>query len=195
MVSLANALVRDGTARFFRWKRGAKPTRVFKLNVTQVNGDGKIRTIPRQFHREIQRTLQCGCRFERCVSFRHDTAKVGGRRFHAGERLRVGVRCGAVVTMLRGGRSVYGLVKKFYRVRCRCFVSEDFAIVSFFPPPIYPDGDPLTIKIRIEGIDINNIPRASIIPLYDIHPSRIAVEIDRNSMYMLRIDGIDTMPN
>ena len=92
MVSLANALVRDGTARFFRWKRGAKPTRAPKLNVTQVNGDGKIETIPRDFHREIKRTLQCGCRLQRCVSFRHDTAKIGGRRFNVGERLRVGGR-------------------------------------------------------------------------------------------------------
>ena len=42
MVSLANALVRDGTARFFRWKRGAKPTRAYKIPVTQLKGDGKM---------------------------------------------------------------------------------------------------------------------------------------------------------
>ena len=197
MVSLANALVRDGTARFFRWKRGAQPTRVQKAPVTQLTGDGKMEIIPHHFHRVIQTYLQCGCRLSRCVSYRYTTAKIGNRRYNAGERLRVGVRCGSVVTMIRGGRSVYGWVKKFYRVKCRCHLSVDFAFVSWFPPPVYPDGDPLTIKIVLGGMDINNIVGVNVVPLFDIHPSRIAVEIDADNdcMYMLRIDGMDTMPN
>ena len=63
-------------------------------------------------------------------------------------------------------------------------------------PPVYPDGDPLTIKIVLGGMDINNIVGVNVVPLFDIHPSRIAVEIDSDNdcMYMLRIDGMDTMP-
>ena len=196
MVSLANALVRDGTARFFRWKRGAEPTRVSKIPLTQLSGRGKLEDIPDHFHRVIQSNLQCGCRMGHCVSYRHNTAQIGGKSFNAGERLRVGVRCGSVVTMIRGGRSVYGLVKKFYRVTCRCHLSVDFAVVSWFPPPVYPDGDPLTVKIVLGGMDINNIVGVNVVPLFDIHPSRIAVEIDGDNdcMYMLRIDGTDTMP-
>ena len=94
MVSLANALVRDGTARFFRWKRGAKPTRSPKLPVTQLSDNGKMEAIPDHFHGAIQRNLRCGCRVGRCVSYRHTSAKVGGKRFNSGERLSVGVRCG-----------------------------------------------------------------------------------------------------
>ena len=196
MASLANALVRDGTARFFRWKRGAKTTRVYKVPVTQLCGDGKMESIPHHFHRAVQTYLQCGCRLCHCVSYRHTAARIGGKRFNSGERLCAGMRCGSVVTMIRGGRSVYGLIKKLYRVRCRCHLSVDFAFVSWFPPPVYPDGDPLTIKIVLGGMDINNIVGVNVVPLFDIHPSRIAVEIDGDNdcMYMLRIDGTDTMP-
>ena len=185
--------MRDGTARFFRWKRGAPPTREPKIPVTTVTGAGKMKDVPIHFHVAIQRNLRCGCRLTRCVTYQHTTAKIGGKRFHAGERLRVGVRCGSVVTMIRGGRSVYGWVERFCRVQCRCHRYVDFAIVQWYPPPTYPDGDPLTVRIVLGGGGDNN---TTAVPLFDMHPSRIGVELDcgNNFMYMLRMDGTDTMP-
>ena len=124
------------------------------------------------------------------------TAKIGGKRFTCGEMLREGRRCGSVVTMVSGGRSVYGLVKKIYRVVCSCDSSFDFAIVTWFPNPTYPDRDPLTVEINIAGIDVNNITLVCVVPLTYLQPSRIAVEFDdkRDVMLMYRIDGTDTHP-
>ena len=116
-------------------------------------------------------------------------AEIGGKRFSAGEGLRAGVRCGSVFTLVRGGRSMYGLIKCFYRVVCACQVT-DFARVTWFPKPCYPDGDPLTVKIVLRGLDVNNIPDKHIVSLNDIQPSRICVEIDgtgHDYMIMLRI--------
>ena len=44
--------------------------------------------------------------------------------------------------------------------------------------------------------DINNIRGEDVVPLYDIQPSRIGVELDylHDCMYMLRMEGIDKMP-
>ena len=100
-------------------------------------------------------------------------------------------------TMLRCGRSVCGLIKKFYRVECRCHCFTDFVIVTWFPLPNYPDGDPLTIQIVLPGLDVNNVRQVDVVPLYAIHPSRIGVEThsDHDYMCMLRVDGTDTMPN
>ena len=140
--------------------------------------------------------MGCGCMLTHCSVSCHITARIGGRRFTAGERLRVAGRCGSVVTTVRGGRSVYGLVRNFYRVICVCNRYVDVALVSWFPFPTYPDNDPLTVRIDLNGLnDINNIRGNDIIPLYDIQPSRIAVELEyiRDCMYMLRIDGLDTM--
>ena len=196
MQSLANALVRDNTARFFRWKRGAPTTRQPKIPVTEVVGSFDMVEVPDQFHASIQRYLICGCRLGHSAVYEYVRAKIGGKSFNAGERLSPGVRCGSVVTKVTDGRSVYGLVKKFYRVMCACHSFIDFALLTWFPLPNYPDGDPLTIKIILGGLNVNNIPRLSIVPLNDIHPSRIGVELDniRTCMYMLRFDGTDTMP-
>ena len=54
--------------------------------------------MPAQFHGAIQRYLQCGCRLGHCVVYKHTVAKIGGKSFNAGEILRVGERCGSVVT-------------------------------------------------------------------------------------------------
>ena len=196
MQSLAQALVRDGTARFFRWKRGAPPTRQPKIPVTEVIGSFEMVEVPDHYHDSIQRHLKCGCRLGHSAVYEHARANIGGKCFNAGEKLRVGVRCGSVVTMIAGGRSVYGLIKKFYRVVCTCHSFIDFVLLTWFPLPNYPDGDPLTVKIVLGGSNVNNIPGVSVVLLNDIHPSRIGVEIDneRDCMYMLRIDGIDTMP-
>ena len=79
--------------------------------------------------------------------------------------------------MVRGGSSVYGLVKKFLRVLCDCPTVVDLLVVTWFPPPEYPDDDVLTVKIVLGGADVNRIRRVDITPLFDIQPSRVAVDI------------------
>ena len=194
IASLANALVRDGTARYFRWRRGESTTRVDKIPVTTLTGDSKLVQLSDAISRLIQPLLLCGCRLDHSTVYEHLTGKIGGKRFNSGEKLRVGMRCGSVVTMVIHGKSVYGLVKKFYRVFCECDTFVDLTVVTWFPLPTYPDCDPLTVVIRIRGLDINNIPRMCVVPLHDIQPSRIGVEIDNGvgSMYMLRMDGTDS---
>ena len=148
---------------------------------------------------EVRRIdLPCGCRTENNVVHSHSKAIIGGKDFTAGESLISGRRCGSVVTMVKRGRSVYGLVKRFIRVLCGCVRVYDFAIVSWFPLPVYPDGDPLTVRIALEGVDdVNDIGDVDVVSLNDIQPSRVLVEIDseNDSMYMMRKDGVDVIPN
>ena len=196
MPSLANALVRDGTARFFRWKRGVSPTRYPKIAVTELTGRFDMVQVPDSYCDSIQQFLRCGCRLGHSVVYEYVRAKIGGKSFNAGEKLSPGVRCGSVVTKITDGRSVYGLIKKFYRVMCACHSFIDLVLITWFPVPTYPDGDPLTIKIFLGGLRVNNIPLLNVVSLNDIHPSRVGVEIDNihNCMYMLRFDGTDTNP-
>jgi len=194
IVSLTHALVRDGTARYFRWRRGLKSTRTNKIPITTLTGKSKLIEIDDRIGNAIQPFLSCGCRVNHATVYRHSTGKIGGKSFTSGEKLLIGRRCGSVVTRVVGGRSVYGLIKQFYRVICECDTCTDFATVTWFPPPSYPDCDPLTIQIVTRGLDINNINQISVVSLNDIQPSRIGVEIDNNSMLMLRMDGTDTNP-
>lgn len=193
MKSLANALIRDATSRYFRWKRGKSLTRNSKIPLTELVGPFKLSEIKPEYLRDVQRCYQCGCVAATCRVEQYARALIGGKSFNSGEKIRVGGRCGSVVTMTRGGRSVYGLIKSFYRVRCGCYSVVDFVSMTFLPLPTYPDSDPLTCKIDLTGVDVNNLPQVNLIPLYDIHPSRIAFELDvlGNSMYILRIDGYD----
>ena len=125
----------------------------------------------------------------------HGTAKIGGHRFTAGEPLRRFRRCGSVVTVVVGGRSRYGMVKRFVRVFCLCLRTYDFAIVSWLPPPVYPDGDPLTVRIDVTHMDVNNIRTLNVVSLNDIQPARVAVDLlDRPYLYMMRMEGVDTLP-
>lgn len=194
--SLANALVRDETARFFRWKRKEKVTRTDKTPATALTGSCKHMRPGRDVLAVIQTNLRCGCQSNHCHCYEYTSALIGGKRFNAGENLRIGSRCGSVVTMVNNGRSVYGLVKRFFRVVCPCTVAHDFAIVTWFPFPDYPDGTPLYVRIVMNGMNMNTLTELTVVPLYRIQPSRIGVEIDRNNdcMIMLRIEGIDTMP-
>ena len=91
------------------------------------------------------------------------------------------------------GRSVYGLVKKFVRILCRCNRCREFVVVTWLPRPVYPDGDPLTVKINMGGKDFNNMGNETICSLDDIQPSRIIVSIDRKNdcLYMMRVEGYD----
>lgn len=158
----------------------------------KVCGVSKMTTLHRGVARRMR--LSCGCRAESCSAFAHSQATIGGKRFNAGERLLRGRRCGSVITAVIGGRSVYGIVKKFNRVFCSCRRVHDFAVVTWFPRPTYPDGDPLTVKIELAGVvDVNNINTVSVIALNDIQPSRVLVEINTENHYMfvMRMEGLD----
>ena len=89
---------------------------------------------------------------------------------------------------------MYGLVKQFIRVLCPCVNVYDYAVVTWFPPPEYPDRDPLTVRISLGGSDPNSfIGNVRVVSLKDIAPSRVLVEIVLSeSMYMMRKEGLDT---
>ena len=119
----------------------------------------------------------------------------GGKCFTAGEPLRRGRHSGSVITCVVGGRSMYGVVKRFIRIVCVHLRAYDFAVLSWLPPPIYPDADPLTVRIDIPPhMDVNNLGTRSVISLNDIQPARVLVEIDRPSLFMMRMEGRDTLP-
>ena len=194
--SLTISLLRDATARFFRWKRKAKITRAPKVPVTEVTGKFNYVTLCHDTLSCFQRYIRCGCASVHCSCYEYSMALIGGKRFTAGEQLRLRSRCGSVVTMVKDGRSVYGLVKHFYRVTCECDMVIDFVSVTWFPFPEYPDGTPLYVKIVLNDLNINTLTDLSIVPLFDIQPSRVGVELDldRDCMIMLRLEGLDTMP-
>ena len=140
--------------------------------------------------------LPCGCHVASSNTYQNTKASIGGKEFSAGEKLIAGRRCGSVVTSAISGRSMYGLVKQFLRVVCACLRFHDFAVVTWFPRPTYPDGDPLTVRVDVRGIvDVNNLSAVDVIGLGDIQPSRVAVELDprHNCMMMLRLEGTDMM--
>ena len=145
-------------------------------------------------------SVPCECHVAGCNTFQCSKATIGGKNFSAGEKLLAGRRCGSVVTSVIAGRSMYGLVKQFVRVVCGCLRFDDFAIVTWFPRPTYPDGDPLTVRIDLDGIvDVNYVTGVhtgfDVVSLYDIQPSRVSVELDprHNCMFMMRMEGTDSM--
>ena len=193
--SLANALVRDATARFHRWRKGAQLTKHPKMATTQVIGKARSISIVR-LSVDVQRQLRlpCGCAPSASVAYQHAQASIGGKRFTGGERLLSGKRCGSVVTRVVSGRSIYGRVIQFLRVLCGCHTFHEVAVVEWFPRPTYPDGDPLTVKIDLRGVDVNNVGVRTVVSLLDIQPSRVCVGIDARDecMYMMRMDGTDS---
>ena len=141
--------------------------------------------------------LPCGCHCQNSVVYEHCGATICGKRFHAGESLRLGKRCGSVVTSVVGGRSRYGLVRKFFRVFCLCRRVYDFSLVSWLPDPVYPDGNPLTVVINVGVRGVNSYLRGggSVLSLDDIQPSRVLVEVSPpTSILVMRMEGLDTRP-
>ena len=190
--SLANSLVRDATARYFRWKRSDSTTRVLKTPRTECIGTSKAIN-PVSLFNKLQCHLSCGCRIQHATVFSHSQALIGGKKFNPGEQLLKATRCSSVVTMVKGGNSIYGLVKRFLRVLCDCGYI-DLVVVTWLPPPVYPDGDVLTVRIDVGGMNVNRLTRLHVVPLYDIQPSRIAVDVDttHDCLYMMRLEGMDT---
>ena len=69
--------------------------------------------------------------------------------------------------------------------------------MTWFPNPVYPDRDPLTVRINRGGVDVNNIVDVTVTSLNYIQPSRVAVLINdvNDYMLMLRLEGSDRIPN
>ena len=190
--SLSAALVRDGTARYHRWRRSYPASRTDKKIKTQLCGDGKRIVLP--FVLSAQFKLICNCRVENSSTYSHRIALIGGKRFHAGEPLIPGRRCGSVIISTMGGRSVYGLAKQFVRVVCDCARVNDFVVVTWLPRPVYPDRDPLTVNIHlVGGVNVNEMTNRTVSSLNDIQPSRVIVGINvvNDSLTMMRLDGTD----
>ena len=123
----------------------------------------------------------------------HKRAKVCGIRFTSDNPLS-GVRrrnekmkrCGSVITLVRGGRSLYAWVIRFMHYD-RLHVAQ----VSWLPVPDYPTGTPVVVRL------VRDNPKPDeqcIVSLTDIDPSPVAILNEETCMYMMRMNGIDTMP-
>lgn len=189
--SLSNALARDATARYFRWMRSDPPSRHDSKIKTELSGSGKPLILPPALSNQFN--LRCNCRIENSSIYSHTSAVIGGRRFSSGEPLIPGKRCGSVIIRVTGGRSEYGLARMFVRVVCDCVREHDFVVVTWLPRPVYPDRDPLTVQIHLDGINVNTMNNQTVSSLNDIQPSRVIVSIDtiNDCLIMMRIDGID----
>ena len=125
----------------------------------------------------------------------HKRAKIAGVRFTSGDPL-IGFkrvqwkmkRCGSVITLVKGGRSLYARVIQFLS-----FDRLHLAHVKWFPVPDYPTGSPVVVRL-VMG---NPIPvEPCIVSLTDIDPSKIVMLSENNCFYPIRIrvTGVDTMP-
>ena len=121
----------------------------------------------------------------------HTHAKIGGVNFVSGEDINgVGgghmLRCSSVVTLVRGGRSLYAWVKHFLS-----FDHTHVAHVRWLPVPDFPTGSPMVVRL----MRANPTPREPpVVSLLDIKPSRIAIVHEDACMYMIHLNGIATMP-
>ena len=123
----------------------------------------------------------------------HTRAKIGGVRFTSGHSLLGGrrknekmKRCGSVITLIRGGRSLYARVIRFMN-----FDRLNVEHVSWLPVPDYPTGSPVVVRV------VNDNPKPNeecIVSLTDVDPSPVTMLHEETCMYMLRMNGIDTMP-
>ena len=125
----------------------------------------------------------------------HIRAKICGVEFASGQPM-TGVRrlnekmnrCGSVVTLVRGGRSVYAWVIRFLS-----FDRIHVAHVRWLSVPEYPTGTPMLVRLN------KSRPRPPpnepcVVPLIDIDPSRVAILHEGMHMYMMRMSGIDKIP-
>ena len=90
---------------------------------------------------------------------------------------------------------MYGIVDRFLRAGCAegRQKREDFALVKWFQPPEYPDGDPLWDRVALHG---PHTQEHNFLRLDDIDPSRVLYErVDRGRVNMMRLEGVDTMPH
>ena len=123
----------------------------------------------------------------------HKRVKICGVTFTSGESIE-GVkrsaddkmlRCGSVITLVAGRRSLYAWVIRFLS-----FDKIHLAHVRWLPIPEYPCGNPVVVLLRNGG---RQPDRPCIVNLTHIDPSRIAILNEGTGKYMLRLTGIDTM--
>ena len=125
------------------------------------------------------------------------SAVVLGTTFTAGEPL-VGVRkkgwstrrCSSLFTAVIGGRSRYGLIRKF--IERADGSGSKFAVVKWLPIPSYPYGNPLIVCIR-DGDRIGDLH--SLLDIECIDPCNVGVERSdiESCYYVYRFEGLDTV--
>ena len=96
------------------------------------------------------------------------------------------LRCTSVITLVRGGRSLCVWVKRFMH-----FDRLHVAHVSWLPLPDYPTGSPVVVRLVRDNPKPNE---DCIVSLIDIDPTHVTILHEDTCMYMLRMNGIDTMP-
>ena len=122
----------------------------------------------------------------------HSRAKVSGVEFTSGQPM-TGVRrlnekmfrCGSVITSVRGSRSLYAWVIRFLS-----FDRIHVAHVRWLAEPEYPSGNPLLCRLNAH---LPPPPEPCIVPLVDIDPSSVALLHEDTHVYMMRMNGINTM--
>ena len=128
-----------------------------------------------------------------CLWTIHKRTKIGGTKFIDGNPLS-GVRrrnekmnrCASVITLVRGGRSLYAWVIRFMH-----FDRLHVAHVSWLPLPDYPTGSPVIVRL------VRDNPKPDehcIVSLIDIDPTNVTILHEDTCMYMMRMHGVDTMP-
>ena len=89
---------------------------------------------------------------------------------------------------------MYGLITKFIRVLCEHTRDvTDLAVVKWFSPPTYPDGDPLLVKIRLDDPPPESLE--SFLYFHEIDPTPIIYELvdGEKDMFVMRMRGFDTI--
>ena len=124
----------------------------------------------------------------------HKRSKVCGVTFTSGESIKGFKRCpsdkmwrcGSIITLIKGGRSLYAWVIRFLS-----FDKIHFTQVRWLPIPEYPCGNPIVVLLRSGG-RLTNL--SCTVDLTDIDPSRVAIlHENRHCSYPMRLTGIDTM--
>ena len=136
-----------------------------------------------------------------CVGFR--IANILGVHFRAGEwgtrrrshsRRSDDDRCGSVVTVLMGRRSLFARVLHFFRV-----IDDDnpgYAHVEWFSEPEYLyANNPLGVRCREDGREIE-LEYGNVVRITQIDPSQIMVEHEpsTSTYIMIRDSGYNTRP-
>ena len=123
----------------------------------------------------------------------HKRAQVCGVQFTSGQPMtglksvnEKMLRCGSVITLVRGVRSLYAWVIRFLS-----FDRIHVAHVKWLPEPEYPTGTPVFVRVKR---DLPPPNETCIVPLIDIEPSQVVILQEDTYLYMMRSTGINTMP-
>ena len=118
-------------------------------------------------------------------------AHIMGIHFRAGESVHA-KRCGSVITCVLQGRSYYGWVKRFLKIRGDS--APGFASVRWFSRPVYPHNNFLVVRVGSDGSLVEQ-RFGSVVSITRIEPSRVIVESPLGPVmrdyYMMRDSGYD----